>query len=178
MRSILMSGVGYPPHSVKLDTITCYARFTSKHSSNDRGLSTPGLGTPKLSQTQNYNVLRATYRKTSEQRQKVIYTRVGYPTHSVKLNTVTCYVGLAAKHPNNDEGHPHRGWVPSPLGQTQHCYVLRTTFYLKTSEQRRRVTQTGVGYSPPHSVKLNIVTRYVRLTEKHLSNNKRSSTRG
>ena len=47
------------------------------------------------------NVLRATYRKTSEQRRKVIHTGIGYPPLSVKFSTVTCYARLTAKHPSN-----------------------------------------------------------------------------
>ena len=41
-----------------------------------------------------------------------------------------------------------RGWVPPLLGQIQHCNVLHAT-YRKTSEQRRKVIHTGIGYPPP-----------------------------
>ena len=176
MHNILMSGVGYPSHSVKLDTIIWYAWLTAKHPSNDKGHPNWDWVPPTLSQTQHYNVLCATCYKTSEHQRKVIHTRIGYPPHSVKLNIVTCYVRLTSKHLSNDEGHPHWGWISSTLGQTQYCNVLRAT-YLKTFEQWQRITHTGIGY-PPHSVKLHTVMRYVWLTKKHPSNNRRSSKWG
>ena len=74
------------------------------------------------------------------------------------------------------ESHPHWGWVPPTLGQTQHCNVLHAT-YLKTSEEQRKVIHTGVGY-PPHSVKLNTITCYTRLSSKRPSNDGRSTTPG
>ena len=46
MCNILMSVVGYPPHSVKLNTIMCHVCLTAKHPSNDGRSPTPGLGTP------------------------------------------------------------------------------------------------------------------------------------
>ena len=46
------------------------------------------------------------------------------------------------------QGQPHRGWVPPPLGRTQHCNVLRAT-YLKTSEKRQRLSTPGLG--TPHT---------------------------
>ena len=159
MRSILMSGVGYPPHSVKLSSIMGYVRLTIKHPSNAKAHPHRAWVPPTLGQTQHYNVLHTTYRKTSKQRWRVIHTGVGYPPHSVKLNTITCYVhDLPQNIRSTTEGHPHRGWVPSTLGQTQHCNVLCTT-YLKTSEQQQKVIHIRVGY-PPHSVKLNTVMRY------------------
>ena len=131
--------------------------------SDERGWVRPTLG-----QTQHFNMLCATCRKTSEHRRTVIHTGVGYTPHSVKVNTVMWYVRLATKHPSNDEGHSHRGWVPPTLNQTQHCNVLHIA-YLKTSKQRQKVIHIWVGYSPC-SVKLNTVMYYTQLTSKHPSN--------
>ena len=78
---------------------------------------------PTLDQTQHCNVLRATYLKTSEQRRKVDHTGVGYPPHSIILNTVTCYMRLFSKHPSTEGksstprlGTPHTqsNSTPSP----------------------------------------------------------------
>ena len=175
-RKIIHMGVGYPPHSVKLNTITSYMRLTSKHPSNDGGSSTPGLGT--LYTRLNSTLQRVTCDSLQDipAMTKVIHNGVGYPPHSVKLNTVTFYVRLTAKHPSNDKGQSQGGWVPSTLGQTQHCNMLCRA-YLKTSEQRQRIIHNGVGY-PPHSVKLNTAMYYVRLVARHLSNDKMSSTPG
>ena len=120
-RKVNHTGVGYPPHSVELNTVTCYVRLTSKHPSNDGKSSTPGLGTPTLGQTQHCNVLRAICRRTSEHRRKVIHTGVGYPPHSVKLNTVTCYARFAAEHPSTEGKSSTPG-----LGTPQHSVKLNT----------------------------------------------------
>ena len=74
------------------------------------------------------------------------------------------------------KGNPHRDWVSSTLGQTQHCNVLRTT-YRKASKQGLKVIHIGVGY-PTHSVKLNTIMCYAQLTTKHSSNDWRMSTSG
>ena len=58
--------------------------------------------TSKLSETRHCNVLCATYRKTLEQRQKVVHTGVGYPAPPwLRLNTVMCYARLTKKHQSN-----------------------------------------------------------------------------
>ena len=92
--------------------------------------------------------VHATYLKTSEQRRKVSHTGVGYPPHSVKLNTVTCYVRLTAKHPTNDEGQPHRGWVPphSVKLNTVMCYARLTS---KHPSNDARSATPGLG--TPHT---------------------------
>ena len=46
---VIHTGIGYPPLSVKFNTVTCYARLTAKHPSNGARSSTPGLGNPPLS---------------------------------------------------------------------------------------------------------------------------------
>ena len=87
---------------MKLDTVMCYVGLTAKHWIDYGRLSTPLLGNPTLSKTRHCNVLRATYCKTFEKRLKVVYTGVGYPLHSMKLNTVMCYVQLTTKYSSNE----------------------------------------------------------------------------
>ena len=126
----------------------------------DRGWVHPPLG-----QIQHCNVLRATYRKTSEQRRKVIHTGIGYPPLSVKFDTVTCYVRLTAKHPSKG-GRLSRAarsklhvqiWVaPLALPSTEHPKTTTTsvgkrlrqspstttTCHDKRKEHGRRETKT------------------------------------
>ena len=71
--------------------------------------SAMGLGTPTLGQTQHYNVLRATYHQTSEPTTEGHPHGIGYPSLSVKLNTVTCYARLTTKHPSNDRSSSATG---------------------------------------------------------------------
>ena len=82
--------------------------------------------TPMLDETQHYNVLCETYHKPFKQRWKVVHTGVGQPPHSIKLNTVMCYVRLTAKHSSNDGrlstprlGNSHTQWN-STLWRTTH----------------------------------------------------------
>ena len=174
-QKVIHTGVGYPPHSVRLNTIMCYVRRTEKHPSNNEGHPHRGWVTPALGQTQHYNALHSTYLKTSEQQQKVIHTGVGYPT----LSQTQHYNALRSTYLKTSEQQQkviHTGVGYPTLGQTQHYNVLHAD-YLKTSEQQQKVIHTGVGY-PPHSVKLNTVMCYARITSKHLSNNRRSSTPG
>ena len=97
-----------------------------------------------LGETQHCGVLGTTYRKTFEQRQKVVHTSVGQTPHSIKLNTVMCYARLTAKH-WSDDGRLSTQVLGSPtLDETRHCNVLRTT-HRKALEQRRKVVHTGVG---------------------------------
>ena len=57
---------------------------------------------PPLGQTHQWNVLRVTCCKKSKQALKVIHIGIGYPPHSVKLNTVMCCVQIATKHLSKD----------------------------------------------------------------------------
>ena len=122
-------------------------------------------------------MLRATCRRTSEQRRKVIHTGVGYPPpHSMILNTVTCYARLSSKHPSTEGKSSTRG-------------SLVHTVTWRDFPQNVRVTTEG---HPPHSVKLNTVTCNTvtsttpgyppvlgrLVTSKHPSNDGRSTTPG
>ena len=69
------------------------------------------------------------------------------------------------------KGCPHQCSVTPTLSETRHYNMLHATYY-KILERRRKVVHWG--WVTPHSVKLNAVACYTRLTTKHQSNYGRS----
>ena len=101
-------------HSMKLNTIAHLHDLPQNIQATTEGRLYWGWVTPTIGETQHCNMLCATHHKTFKQRWKIVHTKVGYPTHLMKLNTIICYVWFTTKLSSNDRrsftpglGKPH-----------------------------------------------------------------------